>query len=173
MDAEEKVIPLVKVSPRPSNTSRPAGMDEAKKAAQMILSCYPDYGKAPPEYIVNLIDVLATFPSHALVRLVNLREGIVARCNYLPSIAEVVEMGESFASLMEDQRLDDLAAKRAEEERARAADLLEKARKKYPTAFIDANGMLRYFPDVEKGATVTEQQLELARRRAGMNENPR
>lgn len=172
MDGEGRVIPLVKASPKPLNTSKPAGTEEAKKAAQMILSCYPDYGKAPPEYIVNLIDVLATFPSHVLVRMVNLREGIVARCNYLPSIAEVVEMGESFASLMEEQRLDDLAAKRAEDERAKAAELLEKARQKYPTAFIDANGMLRYFPDVEKGATVSEQQLDLARRRAGHNEQP-
>lgn len=172
MDESEKVIQLVKASPKRLNSSTPAGTEEAKKAAQMILSCYPDYGKAPPEYIVNLIDVLSTFPSYVLVRLVNLREGLVARCTYLPSIAEVVEMAEGFAALMEEQRLDDLAAKRAEEERAKSESLLAKARQKYPTAFIDANGMLRYFPDVENGATVTEQQLELARRRAGRNEQP-
>jgi hypothetical protein len=169
---ENKVIQIVKASPRPSSTSTPAGTSEAKKAAQMILSCYPDYGKAPPEYIVNLIDVLSTYPSHVLVRLVDLRTGIVAKSSYLPAIADVVALADSYSEVLEDERLARLTEERREQERKRGEELLSKARKTHPTAFLDVNGMLRYFPEVEAGAKATERQLEFARKMAGRNEQP-
>lgn len=138
----------------------------------MILSCYPDFGKAPPEYIVNLIDVLATYPSHVLVRLVNLRDGIVAKCTYLPAVAEIVALADSYSETLEDARLAKLAETRKEQEAKRGEELLAKAREKHPTAFLDVHGMLRYFPDVEAGMKATPEQMDFARRAAGRKVDP-
>lgn len=100
MSDERNVLPFAKPSSTPSATSKPgqkpAGAKEATKAAEKILSCYPDYDKATPEYIVNLIDCMATFPTTTLAKLCDLRTGIPARCPYLPTLADVVQIGNEF-----------------------------------------------------------------------------
>jgi len=122
----------------------------------MIFSCYPDYGKAPPEYIVNVIDVLATFPEWVLVKLCDLRTGIPARCNFLPTVADVVKAGDRII-LEENLRVEQekalaaaevlrLAAEAEHKKRAawwktREAALV-KAKVKYPNAFLAADGSL-------------------------------
>lgn len=158
MDEEEnKVIPFVKVSNKPLNTSKPVSKKEATKAAQMILSCYPDFGKAPPEYIVNLIDLLSTYPSGILVKLCDLRTGVVSQCSFLPTIADIVKMADYW------EELDSLAIEAEEKEKTRRIAAEEKAnfikaqevklveaRKKHPTAILDVDGRIMFFPDLEK-----------------------
>lgn len=179
MDEEENnVIPIGKVSTKRSSTLKLASKKEAQNAAQMILSCYPDFGKAPPEYIVNLIDLLATYPNHILRQLVDLREGIVSQCSYLPALADIVRMAGRFEvieEMFEAARERDNAARIAAEERAnfmKAAEArLVEAKKKHPTAQLDAQGRIFFFPDLEKqkkiptlveveqGAKVTQRDL--------------
>lgn len=126
----------------------------------MIFACYPDYGKAPPEYAVNVIDVISTFPEWVMVDLCNLRTGIPAKCKFLPTVADIVRMGED---LIADQQLKDMVAEKEAEEYAKqkAADehkvwwqgreaALVKARAKYPTAFLNPDGSLMYYPEREK-----------------------
>jgi hypothetical protein len=168
MDEGDKVTPLGKASPKQSRTSKPATSDEATKAAQMILSCYPDYGKAAPEYIVNIIDALSTFPSRILVKLCNLREGIPAKHSYLPTVADIVQMGEGFLAYEE------LEARNEAEDRARVAAQMEKAefwkgrqaaleraQRKYKTAFLTSTGELKYCPELEAEESVPESKLKL------------
>lgn len=144
----------------------------------MILSCYPDFGKAPPEYVVNLIDVLSTYPEKTLVKLCGLRTGIVSQCAFLPSVAEIVRMADGFEAidrLVEEQAEQETRDRIAAEERAnfmKAQEVrLVEARKKHPTAQLDANGKIFFFPDLEKekktptlveveqGAKVTQRDL--------------
>jgi hypothetical protein len=66
--------------------------DTARKAARRILSCYPDYNKAPPEYIDNIIGLLAGYDEEICIRLSDLRTGIASRCVFLPTIADLVAM---------------------------------------------------------------------------------
>lgn len=98
MSDEKNVLPFAKVSSKPSTTSKPdhntpIGTKAATKAAERILSCYPDGGKATPEYIVNLIDVIATYPNHVVAALTDLRTGIPAFCQFIPTVSDVVRMG--------------------------------------------------------------------------------
>lgn len=123
----------------------------------MVLSCYPDFGKAPPEYVVNLIDVLSTYPEKTLVKLCDLRTGVVSKCPYLPTVADIVRMADGFESLdrlIEEATARDNHARIAAEERAnfmkaQEAKLVE-AKKKHPTAQLDSAGRIFFFPDLEK-----------------------
>ena len=93
------VIPMQSRSALRSSTSKadtPCGTEAATEAVGAILSCYPDYGKAPPEYIVNIIDVVASYPPRVLPVLSNLRTGIPGRFSYLPSVADIVKMADDF-----------------------------------------------------------------------------
>lgn len=118
-------------------------------AAKMILACYPDYGKAPPEYVVNLIDVLSTYPESVMVRLCDLRTGIPAKCAFLPTVAEIVAMGDGFESY--DRAIADMVAR---DEQARIAaeaqalwwkdreEKLASAKVEFPNAYLDSEGRL-------------------------------
>lgn len=62
--------------------------------AKRILSCFPDYGKAPPEYLLRMTELLASYPPEVQERLVDLRRGIPGRCRFLPTLADIVEMAK-------------------------------------------------------------------------------
>lgn len=118
-------------------------------AAKKILSCYPDYGKLPPEYVVNLADVLATYSEPTLVALCDLRTGIVSKCKFPPTVADVVDFcdrHEERERFMADAAEVQVAAERARVEReewwrGREAALV-RAREKYPKAFLLPDGTL-------------------------------
>ena len=64
----------------PSSTqSSTKRLDAARKAAKRILSGYPDYGKAPPEYVVTVTELLATYPESIIWKVADLRTGIASR----------------------------------------------------------------------------------------------
>lgn len=64
------------------------------EAAKTILSRYPDYGKAPPEYLASIAELLADIPPENLKVMVDKFIGISARCKYLPTHADFVEFDE-------------------------------------------------------------------------------
>lgn len=69
------------------------------EAAKKILACYPDYGKAPPEYLLAVTELLSGYDDYVLTELSDLRRGVVARCAFLPTIADIVKMaGEVLAA---------------------------------------------------------------------------
>jgi hypothetical protein len=54
-----------------------------------MLSSYPDYGKAPPEYVLAITEYLAALTDAERAALAHPVEGIAARCKYLPTIADM------------------------------------------------------------------------------------
>lgn len=64
-------------------------MDTARKAAKKILGAYPDYGKAPPEYIVGFAEALSHLTADEVAIVMDPRHGVAARCQYLPTVADV------------------------------------------------------------------------------------
>jgi len=66
-------------------------------AAQRIIACYPDYGKAPPEYLGSLMRALETYSVDVMARLADLRTGVPSKVKYLPTIADVIELGNKLA----------------------------------------------------------------------------
>ena len=87
-----KHLPSVRAlqSSMPSLT-RPSAkqVDLARTTAKKILSAYPDFGKAPPEYIINFADALAYLNPDDIAVLVHPTEGLATRCQFLPTIADI------------------------------------------------------------------------------------
>ena len=66
-----------------------AQLDMARKAAKKILTSYPDYGKAPPEYGVNLTEYLSYLTEEEIAVVMHPKNGITARSTYLPTNADI------------------------------------------------------------------------------------
>jgi hypothetical protein len=93
-DKGGSVIPFQGVGKPPPPTSKPekrATEEQAMAAIGEILSCYPDYGTATPEYIVKLADTVATYPASILPALTDLRTGLASTTKVLPTVAHIVE----------------------------------------------------------------------------------
>jgi hypothetical protein len=147
----------------PSECLTPAGIEAAKKAAVMILSCYPDYGKTSPQYIARITEAMATFPEWVLVEMCNLRTGIPATCEFLPTVAAIAKAGEEIMAAKEQdiehrQQEAEAEAQRqwdadaaAERERlaAQKAGDLARAREKYKTAYLNRTLDLCWHSDIE------------------------
>jgi hypothetical protein len=90
--------------------TKPANFDDGKrrKAAEMaatkILRCYPDYGKAPPEYVASLMAALDRYPIDIIAKLTDLQTGLPGKCRFLPVPADVVDMAEKLEAEMKAER---------------------------------------------------------------------
>ncbi len=60
--------------------------------AKRILASYPDYGKAPPEYVVGFAETLSHMTDEEIGWINDPREGLVTRCKYLPTPADVFDL---------------------------------------------------------------------------------
>lgn len=60
-----------------------------RKAAKKILTSYPDYGKAPPEYGVNLAEYLSYLTEDEIALVMHPKRGVTARTAYLPTNADI------------------------------------------------------------------------------------
>lgn len=60
-----------------------------RKAAKKILTSYPDYGKAPPEYAVNLAEHLSFLTEDEIALVMHPKHGITVRSAYLPTNADI------------------------------------------------------------------------------------
>lgn len=97
MTARQKLKPLGEITSTtqfPSLTPLPTKpsverLDTARKAAKKILTSYPDYGKAPPEYAINLAECLAFLTDEEISVVMHPRTGITAKTPYLPTNAEI------------------------------------------------------------------------------------
>lgn len=66
--------------------------------AETILRRFPDYGKAPPHYLIAIVELIEGYPEHIQAAFADIKTGIAARCSYLPTIADFVKMaGEILA----------------------------------------------------------------------------
>jgi hypothetical protein len=83
-----------------------------------ILRSYPDYGKAPPEYVASLMSAIERYPLEVIAQLVDPRKGVPGRCKYLPTVADVVELGDRFEAGLRE-REDRKARYEAREQRLR------------------------------------------------------
>lgn len=78
-------MPSTHVQTKPSA----AQVDMARKAAKKILTSYPDYGKAPPEYGVNLAEYLSYLNEDEIAVVMHPKHGITAKTSYLPTNADI------------------------------------------------------------------------------------
>ena len=77
-----------------TNTSdENAKLRTARDAAHRLLSGFPDYSKTPPEYLLAIVEALASFPDSIIDRIADRRHGLPAMCRFLPVVADVVAMG--------------------------------------------------------------------------------
>jgi hypothetical protein len=89
-------------NPTPSQTASPSStlrsLENARSLAKSILQRYPDYGKSPPEYIAAVVEIIASYSPWVQSRLADLRTGIPARCEFLPTVAAIVKLAEPLAA---------------------------------------------------------------------------
>ena len=98
MNADQNLKPLGNVIPSrthsqssmPSLTRQSADrMEAGRRAAKKILSGFPDYGKAPPEYVVNLAESLSYLNDEELAVILHPINGVLARTKFLPTFADI------------------------------------------------------------------------------------
>lgn len=76
----------------PSSTSlNAASARQASDLARRILGGYPDYGKAPPEYLLSITEYLAYLPAEDQEALAHPVSGIASKCTFLPTKAQMAE----------------------------------------------------------------------------------
>jgi hypothetical protein len=69
---------------------------EATKAAEKLLSSYPDYGKAPKGYLIAIAEILAELSEEALAAVMDSKNGVRARHSFLPTVADIVKVAEEY-----------------------------------------------------------------------------
>lgn len=98
MNADQNLRPLGTALPSmtPSTPLMPwqtrqsaAQVDMGRKAAKKILTSYPDYGKAPPEYGVNLAEYLSYLTEDEIAVVMHPKTGITSKTTFLPTNAEI------------------------------------------------------------------------------------
>jgi hypothetical protein len=77
-----------------SQKLRSERLAESERIVRKMLSAYPDYGKAPPEYLLSMIELFVEYPSHIQMRLGNHRSGVPSLSPYLPTAKDVIDMGD-------------------------------------------------------------------------------
>ena len=75
----------------PSLTRPSAGKDAGRTATKRILSSYPDYGKAPPDYLVAMAECLAGLTTEEFSVVTNPSTGIATVSRFLPCVADIHE----------------------------------------------------------------------------------
>lgn len=60
-----------------------------------MLGCFPDYGKAPPEYFGAISSVLTNYAVHIQERICDMRHGLPSKLKFLPTISDIVEFGDA------------------------------------------------------------------------------
>lgn len=56
------------------------------------MASYPDYGKAPPDYVVTFVEALSYLKPDEIAALTHPTEGLAARCKFLPTVADAHEL---------------------------------------------------------------------------------
>lgn len=74
--------------PKPSA----AKLKETREAAHSLLAKFPDYGKAAPGYANGITEFMASLSPKELQLVTDPRTGVVARCKFLPTIADFMEI---------------------------------------------------------------------------------
>jgi hypothetical protein len=75
----------------------------SRQLVDKIVKRYPDYGKHTTEYIFGLIELLSTYPEEVQEELADIRIGISARTKFLPTPAEIVELGNEIEQRLAHQ----------------------------------------------------------------------
>lgn len=65
------------------------------------MSAFPDYGKAPPEYLLTMTELIAGYSEDVQRHICDPRAGIASRESYLPSVKKVIDFA---AEILTDQR---------------------------------------------------------------------
>lgn len=66
--------------------------------AGKILNSYPDYAKSTPAYTAGIVEVLARYPQAIQEALADPMRGVRSRCTFLPTIADIVKIGDEFTA---------------------------------------------------------------------------
>lgn len=98
--------------------SVPATPEDLAQAAECILSAYPHASPHDPDrYIASVIAFLSAYPLFVVKQVADPRVGIVTRCKFLPTIAELREAADSVRRPKANQLAQKLAIARQIHER--------------------------------------------------------
>lgn len=78
-------------------------LKHSRRLVETIVRRYPDYGKATGEYVNGLVEAMATFPEPVQNELADIRAGISARLRFLPTVADLVELGAGIEQRMANE----------------------------------------------------------------------
>jgi len=68
------------------------------------MSAFPDYGKAPPEYLLTITELIAGYADAVQKHICDTRSGIPSRENFLPSAKKIMDFADEVIRHQEFQK---------------------------------------------------------------------
>lgn len=59
-----------------------------------MLSCFPDYLKSPPEYLLTMTELVAGYPEHIQRAICDVKTGVASKEEFLPSTSKITAFAE-------------------------------------------------------------------------------
>jgi hypothetical protein len=59
-----------------------------------MLSAFPDYGKSPPEYLLTMTELVASYPEHIQRQVCDVKTGVASKEDFLPNSKKVTDFAE-------------------------------------------------------------------------------
>ena len=80
------------------NLQQLKALETSQALAEKVLKSYPDYGKVSPEYTAAMVEAFAAFSAEIQQGLANVVHGLRGRHAFLPTVADVVKLGNEIAA---------------------------------------------------------------------------
>lgn len=87
-------MPSLNSTPPSTDGLQKSTLERARAIAKLILSRYPDYAKATPEYVAGIVEILASLSERLREDAADIRIGVSAKCTFLPTVADFVKWAE-------------------------------------------------------------------------------
>lgn len=79
-----------------------ASLKIAERITRKMLSAFPDYGKSPPEYLLTITELMASYPEHIQLQIGNVKTGLPSKESFLPPAQKITDMAKA---LMDEEAL--------------------------------------------------------------------
>lgn len=73
-----------------------ANLKKAEFLTRKLISAYPDYNKAPPEYLLTITELVSSYSLPIQYKICDARYGVPSKTSYLPTAKDIVDFAAPY-----------------------------------------------------------------------------